>query len=984
MKPHGLVLAGFGAFAKRAEVDFDRLSEHGLYLIIGETGSGKTTIFDAMTYALYGEVAGNRDKQSVASEYDARDEPYVEFKFSHKDRHFVIKRIIEGKNPSDHSITEVDSSGSSIRAITGKSNIQKFVEDLIGLDAEQFMKVVLLPQGQFKDFLVANSAEREKLLQALFGTSIYQKISDSFVEKARIKVDEAEDVLRQLKSNEITAQEIIDGLPSEINLGELPRLEFGYEQTLHALQQQKKTSDDKARILGAAATEAAKKLQAVGEGAELFDANEELKKLINLQDQQSKLTSHAIDAVAKHEKAIPVSNAYNSEKKARKDKVEAETALSKIEDNLFKIIRANTAIKLIGNIKEIRTSGIASTNAYLAKTKAAILDARARYSEAADLIENAQESRELIDESIDREKEIRSELKRVRSAHKKLTLEQSKQQQSIAKFSKLKSRSVELDKLLEIADVASAKAELNAADKQFTKVAALFETAQQALKDAHDLRTRHLAGELSLKLKKGEECPVCGSTSHPRKAKRSKMINVDLLESKRTKAQSNLGQAEAELKRCQAQVSKAISASKSLPSKQAQSKLRSELKIATKASKDQDRISKLIATVSKNISSLEAESAGLKTELKNQTKNENVSLTKSKNLVTAAKAIISEDDVESGLDAVTQIQSLVKVLETAELKVVTVTARAEESFSNLQKVLKVSGFESAEIAISEVCDDFELNNFKRVIKDSELRTTQIARLEGRIKEKIIPQIRPDIETAEANLEVATQVATVAAELANSLGTAATVVETLVNNQKSIGVDAIKDLAFAKSARSLADKFRTGTTGVNGVLGLERWVQRHLFREVCKVGNTHIRSLSKGRYELTLDPQVGREKAKAGGLDLYVIDAHSSKTRQVQNLSGGETFLVSLALALSLAEVVQSLFGGIEVSSLFIDEGFGTLDVDTLNLAVSLLDSIRSYGRSIGIITHVDQMHKTLPIGLEIHKTSRGSSVEQKEHLLVIS
>ena len=123
MKPHRLVLAGFGAFAKRAEIDFDRLSEFGLYLIIGETGSGKTTIFDAMTYALYGEVAGNRDKQSVASDYEHRDEPYVEFHFSHKNRYFIIVREVEGKKPSDHSITEVDSSGKPMSAVTGKSTV---------------------------------------------------------------------------------------------------------------------------------------------------------------------------------------------------------------------------------------------------------------------------------------------------------------------------------------------------------------------------------------------------------------------------------------------------------------------------------------------------------------------------------------------------------------------------------------------------------------------------------------------------------------------------------------------------------------------------------------------------------------------------------------------------------------------------------------------------------------------------------------------
>ena len=111
MKPHRLVLAGFGAFAKKAEVEFDRLSEHGLYLIIGETGSGKTTIFDAMTFALFGEVAGNRDNKSVSSDFEDRDNPYVEFEFSHNKRNFVIKRVVEGTRPTDHSITEIDDHG---------------------------------------------------------------------------------------------------------------------------------------------------------------------------------------------------------------------------------------------------------------------------------------------------------------------------------------------------------------------------------------------------------------------------------------------------------------------------------------------------------------------------------------------------------------------------------------------------------------------------------------------------------------------------------------------------------------------------------------------------------------------------------------------------------------------------------------------------------------------------------------------------------
>jgi exonuclease SbcC len=326
---------------------------------------------------------------------------------------------------------------------------------------------------------------------------------------------------------------------------------------------------------------------------------------------------------------------------------------------------------------------------------------------------------------------------------------------------------------------------------------------------------------------------------------------------------------------------------------------------------------------------------------------------------------------------------LIKKLETAERKVVTASSKAEESASNVHKVLKISGFTTVAAALKAVCEQSALTEFKKAIKESESRTTQITRFEGRIKGKTIPKTRPDTETAEENLAVATQSAKVASELTNALGTAVNVVESLVKNQMTIGANARTDLEFAKAAQELAKNFDQGTSGSDGILGLERWVQRDLFREVCIESNTHIRTLLNGRYELTLDPLEGRVRARTGGLDLYVIDAGTGKSRQVQDLSGGETFLVALALALSLAEVVQSLSGNLELSSLFIDEGFGTLDSKTLDAAVSLLDSIRSDGRSIGIITHVNQMQETLPIGMKINKTSRGSSIQQIDHLAIV-
>jgi exonuclease SbcC len=977
------VLAGFGAFAKRTEVDFDRLSKHGLYLIVGETGSGKTTIFDAVTYALYGEVAGNRDNKKVASEYDHRDDPYVEFHFSHKNRHFLVKRDAKGVQADKQSIAEVDSDGKEINVVTGQRNVKDYVKDLIGLDADQFMKVVLLPQGKFQDFLLANSTEREKLLRALFGSTVYQKISESMVERARKKVDEAHAVLQQLKSSEITAQEIIDGLPTDGSLGEIPRLELGYDATLSALRDQKASFDKSSQEFGAALTAAAKKSQAVVEEAELFDVKEQLDELRAIQNEALKVTESAVAAIDNHEKAIPVSNAHKSEQDALLLKLQADTEFQKLDENLSEIVRTNKTEKWIAEIKTIRLGGAASINAYIARAKAEIQKAQSQYADAASFTVDAEESRELIDESDERELEIKDELKALVPQHKKLIAVQKKQQQAIAKLSNLKSKTAELEKLLEVADVTGAKAELKDADSEYKSASVVYESSQSALKDAHNLRTKHLAGELGADLKSGKECPVCGSTDHPQKAKRSKAIDIDLLETKRTKAQKRFGEAEAELKRCQNQLTKATAAASKLPPKDVQNKLKADLKVATQASKDLEKTSKQIATYSRDISRLETESSGLKTEIKNQTKTESTALAKSKALFAAAKAIITEESIESALDAFDEISTLIKKLETAERKVVTASSKAEESASNVHKVLKISGFATVAAALKAVCEQSALTEFKQAIKESESRKTQITRFEGRIKGKTIPKTRPDTETAEENLAVATQSAKVASELTNALGTAVNVVESLVKNQMTIGANARTDLEFAKAAQELAKNFDQGTSGSDGILGLERWVQRDLFREVCIESNTHIRTLLNGRYELTLDPLEGRVRARTGGLDLYVIDARTGKSRQVQDLSGGETFLVALALALSLAEVVQSLSGNLELSSLFIDEGFGTLDSKTLDAAVSLLDSIRSDGRSIGIITHVDQMQETLPIGMKINKTSRGSSIQQIDHLAVV-
>ena len=976
MRPHRLVLAGFGAFANRAEVDFDKLSTHGLYLIIGETGSGKTTIFDAMTYALYGDVAGNRDSGSVASDYDNCDSPYVEFEFSHKQKRFLIKRKIKSADTSEQSISEISPDGKTINAVTGKTAVKNFVQELIGLDADQFMKVVLLPQGKFEKFLVANSTDRETMLQALFGTAVYAKVSESMIARSDQQVREASAVLQDLSSKEDSAQKFLQTLETLGYDGEIPDLQNGCEEPLRILKEQRGKADKAADSGQKLLTDAAKKLQAVTDEADLFNAGKKLAELVGLQNKFEKQVSAADIAINDHGKAKPVSQANESAKEANLKKETAEKNLQTIDSSVSEIIRSHKSNSIISAISKMRLDGVASVNAYIAKSKAHIEKAVLKNDQADELEGDAENANDEIVQDKKRTEEIKKSLKGLSEKLKKASAEQKIQQTAIAKLSNLKSKVAELDNLLEISNVSEAKSELKLAAAEFQRSNSIYDKAREALKSAHELQIRHLAGELGASLKSGKECPVCGSTDHPQKAKKSKIVNIEQLEAKRTAAQRLAQSAESELKRCEKQFVTATEAAKRLPTKESQLKLRAELKLANQASKDLAKTSTQVKLLSTQVANLESESAGLRSNLTNQARIAKSSTAKARELRDDANVIIPKSHIAGSLKALSEISRLVGKLEAAEKDFNEKAGKASQAAENIEKVLMESGFSSLAVALRAVKTKAELTELEVVVSDAKNRQKEITGLEGRVKGKVIPTELPDLKSAKDNLEIAKLASSGASKLANGLGQAISVVETLKHDQKTAGASAKEDLEFAQKAKELAERFKKGKNGIGGILGLERWVQRRLFKEVCNVGNAHLQILSKGRYQLTLDPLKGSERAHAGGLDLYVIDSNNGKTRQVQNLSGGETFLVALALALSLAEVVQSLFGGIELSSLFIDEGFGTLDSDTLELAVSLLETIRSDGRSIGIITHVDQMQKTLPIGMKIHKSPKGSSVEQ--------
>ena len=270
----------------------------------------------------------------------------------------------------------------------------------------------------------------------------------------------------------------------------------------------------------------------------------------------------------------------------------------------------------------------------------------------------------------------------------------------------------------------------------------------------------------------------------------------------------------------------------------------------------------------------------------------------------------------------------------------------------------------------------EVEELEAFVATFEERQKSIDTLDASVGNDPVPPTRPDIDeiTKQANLADASSQE--ASDTANTVKNALAQIRAAYKEIRSIGPKIKRQESEANKARAIANVFEKGAGVNSGQLSLEVWVQRTLFEEVCLVANTQLRTLSNYRYSLTLEQENGGvSKRHASGLDIYVLDSHSGTTRPVHTLSGGEQFLASLALALSLAEVVQQHAGGIELPCLFIDEGFGGLDLEALDLAINVLSGLHAAGRTVGIITHVETMQEQLPIGIRVQKSDHGSTLE---------
>ena len=536
----------------------------------------------------------------------------------------------------------------------------------------------------------------------------------------------------------------------------------------------------------------------------------------------------------------------------------------------------------------------------------------------------------------------------------------------------------ELNELVAKANVGEATDVLTAAAAKLTEAQKKFDATEDHLRRAQALRTQDLAGVLAAELSPGEPCPVCGSTEHPHKAavQAAEEYDVDAATSARDAAYTVKVGAERDLTDAQSALDAAKGFAAQLPSADEQAVIRTrcaELRdLATRVDALQaksESAEKSVGSLHDAINSAKRDATAVEVDARNL-------IEQRTGLEESLGGVGSADQIDAALGVCAVVEGLLRRLETDVNELAGVEGRLRQADEVCGQALSTSGFADEESARACIVGVEPLRELVGLVENYDKRATEIDKLQAAVGDAPLPAVRPDVADLAARLEEAKRAADAAADAAGSARSSNEQILRAKSEMAEIGPEFEEKTIRARKASEIAMTFDRGAGGVDGQLSLEVWVQRTLFEEVCLVANEQLRSLSNHRYSLTLEQEEGGVRRRRGsGLDLYVFDSHTGKTRPVQTLSGGETFLASLALALALAEVVQRQAGGIELPCLFIDEGFGGLDLEILDLAMEVLGNIQASGRTVGIITHVETMQQQLPIGIQVHKSDRGSTLE---------
>lgn len=1016
MKPIELIIQAFGPYRDKVDLDFRDLESQKLFLITGPTGAGKTSILDAMVYALYGVTSsGLRDGASMRSDFaDLSTMTFVEFTFSIGDSMYRMERspkqVLKKKRGEGTKIQLASATLSiwndkeekwSILTSTAKDIAAK-IDDIIGFRAEQFLQVVLLPQGEFRRLLVAPTSVRESLLHSLFKTEIYKRLENLLKEKYTSALEASKSFVERQR---ILLEQV--GVESLIALEKKIKVLAEEESKVKQNFVEKDTVLHEADLLIKALKDY--------EDAEIALAN--AKKALDtllVEKEKQEREEKELEILTAIQPLLWSYEVINSNKSTLK---KLETKLGFLKKEMKDLVSQEKILQEIAktlDLEKVKYEADKRTLNQLESDETGISKIRELEKLLADYPQRIKDSKETLDEqrncvikkdTIINDLELaKKELESWLFMHKDDSLKQERIKQEAKNLQDLEIEGLRLTRQKQ--DLLKEKTLLLELENKAKKSQRQVEIVTEALHIGQ-------AFVLAANLEEGQPCAVCGSTHHPQLA--VKPENIPTLE-------------EVEICKGQAEV-----AERELVSK------RSEIKvIENQYEKDQNLWKTVLEE--KSLYSLEnilARKEVLKVEIDHLTKLLEEGKAQEKQL----KEIKYKIEEERKLLLANQ-----EDLQRQEVSYQESLHEEEKLKNQLEQLIKVlqlplhTDWESLQINIRKTIDDYEnrVNSWKldstRVQKAISSNKTNIVNY-GEQSSKLLEHIKLEEEKLNQDLvglelslddllgyqkniskleglklsvnqfndNLARHQALYTSALEKLQGL--TKPEITINEEDYHQIKADRDAALAEQvsyqekmkalessltslkeieianreqSKKLAfvtrlyDLARGGQAAMKGI-NFERYVLGAILDEVIFAANQRLKDMSRSRYHLERNSEATGNGAK--GLDLNVFDSYTGIARPANTLSGGETFLASLALALGLADVIQSYAGGIHMETIFIDEGFGTLDTDALDIALETLVNLQENGRLIGVISHVSELKERIPAHLVIDRTRNGSSAK---------
>lgn len=894
MKPINLKISAFGPYKDEVNIDFTKLGENGIFLITGDTGAGKTSIFDAISFAIFGEVSGsNRPIQTLRSDFaDINIDTYVELEFVHKNRKYKILRNPSYEKPKKkgEGFTK-KSADASLEyddvVVSGIKNVDIKIEEILGINAKQFKQISMLAQGEFLKILFAESKERTEIFRKIFDTNIYNSIARKLKEKLKTN----EDKLKELKNSFITntanilwEEEKYINLDSKIN-------EIDIDNVLKELEQELEENKEENTNIEEEITKQEKEIKVIEENIskqeELNLKIENYKQLLTKQNEYKKQE----EEIEKLKNKIAQNQKIREIIKPKADKVNNEKEIIKKLEKDLDTIKRNIQI---GNAKE----------------------------------KEHEKKVEIVNKIGEKYKEYNNYLEIKKELLEKANIIKNIENLEITKNNYLKEYE-QLEKEYKIIN-----------NEYLEKESEFF---------------KEQVGIIAEKLEENKPCPVCGSITHPNIAKKSASVlskeelekikeNLEIKQNNKLKKQEECIKVNSQINILIQEIGK--ESDNKLELESAKNKLKEEFNI------NKEKLISIEQTILKEYKSIS---------------NKNLDITKFE-YDKFKDSIIDLINLEKNelVKSKTLQEEKMNQLQESNLRLDKYT---KEYFNELLKLRFKNEEEYNKILLTNI----EIENIQKNIEDFTrnvaINNTKISDLEKEAKGKSTKDLKIQKEKLMAYKNILIEKRKEYVKVKGKLDNNMRIYKLLLENAKELK-QKIKDFIIYDELSRTAN----GTLAGKKRIEFEQYVQATYFDMVILEANKRLAKMTENRYFLIRKEEPEKISDKIG-LDLEVKDNYNGKIRDVKSLSGGEAFKAALSLALGLSDVIQSYSGGIVVDTLFIDEGFGSLDTESREQAINTLSLLIDNNKLIGIISHVTELKERIDKKIIVTKTSDGSKIE---------